>query len=433
MLELFGSGLVALWLHQVGLPVTLNPLDEANRPVLESSVGLVWPNAPDPIADQALQQYLKHLAGSGLNQTEQGIWLQSGATLLANHQGTQAFPAASLTKVVITLAALATWPPDQRFTTVVSTTGTLQNGVLQGDLVIQGGGDPLFGWEAAITLGNQLNQLGITRVTGDLVIEKGFVMNFAVEPIVSGEYLKQALNSSAWPENILATYGKLPQSTLRPQVAIVGQVRADSVIPTRPEIRERLRLPSLPLSQLLRKMNVYSNNVMAQMIADALGGPAAAIKTATTAAGIDPQEIQLVNGSGLGVENQISARAVCAMFGAIDRVAQQHNLTLGALFPRAGFDLGTLEDRHIPPNSVVKTGTLNTVSALAGVLPTRDRGLVYFTIINRGTDISDLRHQQDQLLYQLQQQWGQPLTPPGMLIPSTGIKPEGYTGEFGEP
>jgi serine-type D-Ala-D-Ala carboxypeptidase/endopeptidase (penicillin-binding protein 4) len=423
---------VTLWLHQVGLPVTLNPLDEANQLVLQSSVGMVWPNAPDPIADQALQHYLKQLTGSGLNQAEQGIWLQSGATLLASHQGTTAFPAASLTKVVITLAALATWPPDQRFTTIVKTTGTLQNRELRGDLVVQGGGDPLFGWEAANHLGQQLNQLGIIRVAGDLVIEPGFVMNFQVEPTAAGERLKQALDSSTGSEIGLSPAAKSPLGPPRPQVAIAGKVRATTT-PTALDATERLRLPSLPLGQLLRKMNVHSNNVMAQMLADALGGHAAAINQAATAAGIDRQEIQLVNGSGLGVENRLSARAVCALFRAIDRLAQRHNLTLGDLFPSAGFDRGTLEDRHVPATSVVKTGTLSTVSALAGVLPTRDRGLVYFTIINRGTDISDLRNQQDNFLHRLQQQWGQPLTPPSMLMPAASIKPEGDIGEFSEP
>jgi D-alanyl-D-alanine carboxypeptidase/D-alanyl-D-alanine-endopeptidase (penicillin-binding protein 4) len=55
---------------------------------------------------------------------------------------------------------------------------------------------------------------------------------------------------------------------------------------------------------------------------------------------------------------------------------------------------------------VVKTGTLDTVIALAGAIPTRDRGLVWFAIINRGTDWDSLRAQQDIFLQKLVQQWG---------------------------
>jgi serine-type D-Ala-D-Ala carboxypeptidase/endopeptidase (penicillin-binding protein 4) len=66
----------------------------------------------------------------------------------------------------------------------------------------------------------------------------------------------------------------------------------------------------------------------------------------------------------------------------------------------------------MPIGTTVKTGTLNEVSALTGALPTRDRGLVWFTIINRGTQIPQLRQQQDRLLQTLQTNWGQPTVSP---------------------
>jgi serine-type D-Ala-D-Ala carboxypeptidase/endopeptidase (penicillin-binding protein 4) len=47
------------------------------------------------------------------------------------------------------------------------------------------------------------------------------------------------------------------------------------------------------------------------------------------------------------------------------------------------------------------------VSSLAGVLPTRDRGLIWFAIINVGDgDLGVLHQQQDLLLQSLTQQWG---------------------------
>ncbi|HTL89800.1 MAG TPA: D-alanyl-D-alanine carboxypeptidase, partial [Leptolyngbya sp.] len=119
-------------------------------------------------------------------------------------------------------------------------------------------------------------------------------------------------------------------------------------------------------------------------------------------------ELRLVNGSGLGTENRISPHAACEMFAAIERTIHPLNLSIADFFPTAGIDREgtTLEDRSIPERSVVKTGTLNQVSALAGVFPTRDRGLVYFSVINHGTDILELRHQQDLLLQALQKAWG---------------------------
>jgi serine-type D-Ala-D-Ala carboxypeptidase/endopeptidase (penicillin-binding protein 4) len=86
---------------------------------------------------------------------------------------------------------------------------------------------------------------------------------------------------------------------------------------------------------------------------------------------------------------------------------QPYKLSVTDVFPVSGRDKnGTMYARHMPIGSAIKTGTLNTVSALAGVIPTRDRGLVWFAIINRGTDVDGFRKQQDAFLQRLVQQWG---------------------------
>ncbi|PSN10854.1 D-alanyl-D-alanine carboxypeptidase, partial [filamentous cyanobacterium CCP5] len=51
------------------------------------------------------------------------------------------------------------------------------------------------------------------------------------------------------------------------------------------------------------------------------------------------------------------------------------------------------------------------VSALAGFMPTRDRGPVWFTIINRGWDLDYLRAKQDKLLQDIQAHWGTAAAP----------------------
>lgn len=66
-----------------------------------------------------------------------------------------------------------------------------------------------------------------------------------------------------------------------------------------------------------------------------------------------------------------------------------------------------MRGRNVPPGTALKTGTLNQVSALAGWLPTRDRGLVWFALINNGSSrISTLRVEQDRLLRRLAEAWG---------------------------
>jgi D-alanyl-D-alanine carboxypeptidase/D-alanyl-D-alanine-endopeptidase (penicillin-binding protein 4) len=195
MLELFGSGLISFWLEMAGVQVKpINPLDLL---AWQGSPGLVVTADPNPAGATTVLEYLKGLQTLKLvaaNQTEsQGIWIQSGPMLMGNHQGTVPLPAASLTKIATSLVALNNFGPDHQFQTLVSATGPLQNGVLQGDLVITGGGDPLFVWEEAIALGNSLNKMGIKRITGNLVITGNFAMNFQRNPLLAGSVAQTSI------------------------------------------------------------------------------------------------------------------------------------------------------------------------------------------------------------------------------------------------
>ena len=425
MLQLFGSGLISLWLDMTGLHV--KPLDALEFLALPSRPGLVLAADSNPAGATLVQQYLKRLESLGMVAENQGVWIQSGPVLMANHQGTVPLPAASLTKIATSLAALKTWGPAHQFETLISTTGPIKDGVLQGDLIITGSGDPFLVWEEAIALGNSLNQLGIKRVTGNLVITGNFAMNYKSNPSVAGQLLKQGLDSQMWSSVVAAQYLSLPYGTPRPRVVISGSVQVVT-LPVPKQIL-LLRHQSLPLAQIIKEMNIYSNNEMAEMLAQSLGGAQSVQQQAAIVAGVPQSEIQLVNGSGLGVENRISPRAVCAMFVAIHRELLPHQLSVADLFPVAGRDRrGTLETRHIPAATVIKTGTLSDVSALAGIMPTRDRGLVWFTIINRGADVEGFRAGQDQLLQRLVQQLRVAPTLPSALIPHPVSSNSGQLG-----
>ncbi|MDF5715064.1 MAG: D-alanyl-D-alanine carboxypeptidase [Rhizonema sp. NSF051] len=422
MLELLGSGLVSVWLQMVGVPV--KPLDALDVLAWQSSPGLVLAADPNPAAATTVQQYIQELQKLKLvsrEQTEsQGVWIQSGPMLMANHEGTTPLPAASLTKIATTLVALKNLGPDHQFQTLVSGTGPLQNGVLQGDLVITSGGDPLFVWEEAIALGNSLNQMGIKQVKGNLIITGNFAMNFQRNPVLAGQILKLALNSATWNRAATFEYSLMPKGTPKPQVIIAGKVKTsdDSVA----QKTLLLRHYSLPLKQIIKEMNVFSNNDIAEMLAEAVGGASVVQSTAAQLAQVPSSEIQLINGSGLGPENRISPRAICALLMAVQREAVAHQLDLTDLFLMSGLDRrGTIHGRHIPLATVVKTGTLRDVSSLAGVMPTRDRGLVWFAILNRGTNVSAFRSGQDQLLQRLLQQLQVASEVPAALIPHSDI------------
>jgi serine-type D-Ala-D-Ala carboxypeptidase/endopeptidase (penicillin-binding protein 4) len=406
MLSVFVSGVIGWFGATPKLLEIKDPVGISRR---ISEPWAVLSDSRDPEAEAIVQAYLQSLSTLGLPPQQQGVWLQSGLFHLADNQGQTPLPAASLTKIATSLAALSTWGPNHQFVTSVMTNGTIQNGVLQGDLIIQGGGDPMFVWEEAIALGNGLNHLGIRQVTGDLIVSPNFVMNFDWDPLKSGTWLKAAMNAATWPEATQAQYAKMPPGTGKPQVTIAGSVRTtDAPLKATPLFTRQ----SLPLWNLVKRLNVYSNNFMAESLARQLGGPSVVMERAAAAAGMNPNQIRLINGSGLGEENQISPQAISLMFAAIQRYASLHQLNIADLFPIAGTDVGTIDERDLPRNAVVKTGTLNSVSALAGVVPTQQRGLVSFAIINRGTNLEGLRDRQDVLLRQLQQAWGAPVQRP---------------------
>ncbi|MBH8554318.1 D-alanyl-D-alanine carboxypeptidase [Nostocaceae cyanobacterium CENA357] len=422
MLELLGSGLVSLWLEMAG--VQIKPSDALDALAWQSSPGLVLAPDPNPAGVNTVTEYLKGLITSKLvaqNLAEsQGIWMQSGPMLMANHQGTTPLPAASLTKIATSLVVLTTWGADHQFETLVSATGPVVNGVLQGDLVITGGGDPMFVWEEAIALGNTLNKMGIKQVKGNLVITGNFAMNFQRHPLLAGQMLKQALNHQTWTRPATYIYSIMPKGTPKPQVAIAGKIKVEA----QPNLQQTLlvRHYSLPLQRLIKEMNVFSNNEMAQMLAESVGGAGIVQLKAAKLARVSNSEIQLINGSGLGPENRISPRAVCAMLMAIQREASANRLNLADLFPMSGFDnRGTMHSRHLPAATVMKTGTLRDVSALAGVMPTRDRGLVWFAIINRGPGIPAFRKEQDKLLQNLVQKLQVVPEVPTALTPHSSI------------
>ncbi len=77
-----------------------------------------------------------------------------------------AFIPASVAKLPTVAAALALLGPDHRFATRLLATGPLAGGVLRGDLILQGGGDPALATEGLLQLLNALAAAGVRQVEG---------------------------------------------------------------------------------------------------------------------------------------------------------------------------------------------------------------------------------------------------------------------------
>lgn len=78
----------------------------------------------------------------------------------------------SVMKLVTTYAALELLGPDYRWKTEAYAAGTLADGVLEGDLVLKGGGDPKLDLEAFGRLVRALRGKGLREIRGGLVIDR---------------------------------------------------------------------------------------------------------------------------------------------------------------------------------------------------------------------------------------------------------------------
>lgn len=89
-----------------------------------------------------------------------------------SHNPSKGMNPASVMKLVTSYAALEALTPAYRWKTEVFRNGALNNGVLDGDLIMKGYGDPSFKAQDFWRLLMLLQQAGIQKINGNLVIDK---------------------------------------------------------------------------------------------------------------------------------------------------------------------------------------------------------------------------------------------------------------------
>ena len=96
----------------------------------------------------------------------------SDGDLLFSRNADQRFNPASNTKMLTTGAAIARLGGDFRYLTALYGTPPDAEGVVEGDLVLRGSSDPSFGTGDLVELARSLADRGVTRVHGDLVVDR---------------------------------------------------------------------------------------------------------------------------------------------------------------------------------------------------------------------------------------------------------------------
>ncbi|WP_432702879.1 D-alanyl-D-alanine carboxypeptidase/D-alanyl-D-alanine endopeptidase [Lysinibacillus sphaericus] len=91
--------------------------------------------------------------------------------VLYSKNGEKMIRPASTHKLLVSAAALDLLGSDYRFETKAYVDGPIENGVLQGNIYLQGGGDPTLLPVHLETFANGLKKLGITKITGALIAD----------------------------------------------------------------------------------------------------------------------------------------------------------------------------------------------------------------------------------------------------------------------
>ncbi len=110
---------------------------------------------------------------------------------LISHQPGKAMNPASTMKLVTTFAALELLGPDYRWKTTAYLDGPLVDGVLTGNLVLKGGGDPKITLEQWQGFMAALRAAGLAVINGNLVLDHSFFAPIRHDPAAfDGEPLK---------------------------------------------------------------------------------------------------------------------------------------------------------------------------------------------------------------------------------------------------
>jgi D-alanyl-D-alanine carboxypeptidase/D-alanyl-D-alanine-endopeptidase (penicillin-binding protein 4) len=386
---------------------------------------------------------------------------------------------ASVEKMLTTLVALDMLGPAYTWKTDVYALGETTDGVLEGDLLLKGYGDPYLVTERFWQLLRRIRQAGIAAIDGDLLIDDSY---FDVGDYDPSAFDREPLRAYNVAPNAMLTNFKVVRYYFEPELASSrvkvqldpplenllidnklrvangscrGYQRGITITPNEdmsritfsgrfpsgceiyamdrtalshneftyglfitlwqesggrltgewgnafaPEDLEPvLSFESLPLSEIITKVNKHSNNVMARQLlftlgADAYGPPGTeasgrkVVRQWLADKGMDFAELRLDNGAGLSRDSRMTARHLADLLRYAYRSAYMPEY-LSSL-SLSGVD-GTLSRRFrrgvLTGMAHMKTGSLDHVSSIAGYFQARSGNRYIVVTLHNHTDV----------------------------------------------
>lgn len=315
--------------------------------------------------------------------------------VLLDLSGDRAVTPASTAKIATAVALLAVKERDAVLTTRVVAGRP-------GEVVLVGGGDPRLTPEELAGLARRVRSTGtlVTRVAVDDTLFTGPVLG----PGWKGSYVQ---HGNVAPVHALAVdEGRTSDREGTPRVGdpaldagrrLATLLRARTVVrgtaPAGAKVLARAHSPALGV--LVESMLASSDNDLAEAlgrhVALATGQPASFDGAAAAIAAVLGRmrvQVALRDASGLSPLSRLSPTSLTALLSTVTTDARYAPVLSG--LPVGGFD-GTLQDRFRSGAGAgvvrAKTGTLNGVSALAGLVRTREGRLLAFDVTADGVRI----------------------------------------------
>lgn len=345
---------------------------------------------------------------------------------------------ASTQKIVVAAAALDLLGDDFTYTTRVVAPSAPADGVIDGDLVLVGGGDPVlssswyptsnlelrpvFNHTSLDTLADRVLEAGVTQITGSVLgdgsryDDEFFAPGWGngVAGLEGGPYDAALVNDARVlgeeqraDEPNSAAAREFTRLLRERGITVDGEGTAGSASTIESSV-EVATIESAPLTEIVEEMLTNSDNNTAELMVKEIGVAASpdaggtrqagldAIAERLDSWGVDTTGIVLADGSGLSPENRLTC---AALLEVLQRSGPTE--TIGSALPVAG-ESGTLADvfvdHPVAGRLLGKTGTLNNppfnadppaVKALAGYLPIDGGGAVEYALVLNGPTISD--------------------------------------------
>jgi serine-type D-Ala-D-Ala carboxypeptidase/endopeptidase (penicillin-binding protein 4) len=419
-----GAGGVGVGLEVAAAPEA--PSVGADLPSVTTPV-LAARRIPEVVAEPVARRRLVSDLEAWLMTTPSVACLQvvEAGEVVFSHRTDEPVVPASAQKLLTATAALLELGPDHRFRTPVLTDAPPVDGTLAGDLHLVGGGDPLLHspdyaarfvrqprtFTDLTRLAEAIAGAGVQRIEGAVVGDEGRYDRARYVEVWPDRYIAQ---NQAGPMSALAVndgFAGYPLSAegggeLEPAddpaanaaavltrllrergVEVAGEPRSGEVSEGASELAS---IESPPLLEIVDQLLVESDNETGELLLKELGlqrvgqgstpGGAGAVEAILTEDGVDLGPAEVVDGSGLALQNRVT----CALLVELLERPVTGPLVVDGL--AVAGERGTLADRFAGTDLVgalrAKTGSLNSVASLTGVVDDDDGRLTFAYVAN---------------------------------------------------